>query len=163
MKTIKVSEATDIQLDWLVAKCEGHDVVVLTIQEQRDRWFEDVPPENLEKETKEYDLYFAPTVKPEIRIASEGGYKRTPHHSEALMLYGEGIARFQYSTSWSQMGPIIDREKISIRHWDNTPVIHAYLPTPGSDWSEGQTPLIAAARCYVTSKLGATAAIPDEL
>ena len=27
MKTIKIGEATPIQLDWLVAKCEGHNFV----------------------------------------------------------------------------------------------------------------------------------------
>ena len=197
MKTTNVSEATNIQLDWLVAKCEGHDVVVLTIQEQRDRWFEDVPPENLEKEIKEYDLYFAPTVKPEIRIASEGGYKRTPHHSEALMLYGEGVARFQYSTSWSQMGPIIEQEAISIIRLDDISIPdvngcwrgkyqpawgaviaerHSLFENYGSqsdyfglsyhvdeDATVGPTPLIAAARCYIVSKLGQMVEVPEEL
>ena len=124
MKTIKVSEATDIQLDWLVA----------TLQESIDGEY---------GYSKIYEGNDA--GKPRKYIANQYGHTFAP------------------TTSWSQMGPIIDREKISIRHWDNTPVIHAYLPTPGSDWSEGQTPLIAAARCYVTSKLGATAAIPDEL
>ena len=164
MKTIKVSDATNIQLDWLVAKCEGHAVVVLTIQEQRDRWFEDVPPENLEKETTEYDLYFAPTVKPKICIASEGGYKRTPHHSEAPMLYGKGIPRFQYSTSWSQMGPIIEQERISITfqgtHW------WAAHGDPNDEETMGYaalTPLIAAARCYIVSKLGEAVEVPEEL
>ena len=119
MKQIKVSEATNIQLDWLVARCEGLSL----------------PPFPGRGGTKECWINVSPA----------------------------GHDVFAPTTSWSQMGPIIDREKISIRHWDNTPVIHAYLPTPGSDWSEGQTSLIAAARCYVTSKLGDTADIPDEL
>ena len=119
MKTIKVSEATITQLNWLVARCEGLSVTIPAFAE-----------------------------KPWLQVNHPDGARPLCP---------------AFSTDWSQMGPIIDREKISIRHWDNTPVIHAYLPTPGSDWSEGQTSLIAAARCYVTSKLGATAAIPDEL
>jgi hypothetical protein len=55
-----------------------------------------------------------------------------------------------YSTDWAQGGPIIEREKIELTH-------------DGFEWwariwadedYEGPTPLIAAMRCYVASKLG---------
>lgn len=64
-----------------------------------------------------------------------------------------------YSTDWSQGGPIIEREHIAL--WSE-----------GYDWeakqygqheSWGQTPLIAAMRCYVASKLGDEVEIPKEL
>ena len=64
-----------------------------------------------------------------------------------------------YSTDWAQGGPIIEREKITIFQ-------------TGKDWmgyiwedteSFGPTPLIAAMRCYVTSKLGDEVEIPEEL
>jgi len=80
-----------------------------------------------------------------------------------------------FSRDWSQGGPIIDREKISILHhngfitnatpiWDamkefeydgmEIHMTHAYT---------GPTPLIAAMRCYVASKLGEEVEIPEEL
>ena len=68
------------------------------------------------------------------------------------------------STHWDQGGPIIEREKISIRQWTNVPVVHAYMPLDGAEWSEdGASPLIAAMRCYVASKLGESIEIPEEL
>ena len=72
------------------------------------------------------------------------------------------------STDWAQGGPIIDREGITTicwnknpdqwgaRRWlelDGAPSVHVYGPTP----------LIAAMRCYCTSKLGDTVEIPEEL
>ena len=63
------------------------------------------------------------------------------------------------STNWAQGGPIIEREGIAL-----------YL-YGGSEWnahvggreSVGPTPLIAAMRCYVASKLGDEVEIPEEL
>ncbi len=63
------------------------------------------------------------------------------------------------STDWAQGGPIIQREHIAL--WSE-----------GYDWeakrygqheSWGETPLIAAMRCYVASKLGDEVDIPSEL
>lgn len=102
---IKTSETTPIQLNYLVAKCEG------IVWEQGDL------------DAGEYGPGFAP------------------------------------ATDWAQGGPIIEREGISL-----------YL-YGGSEWnahvggkeSTGPTPLIAAMRCYVASKLGDTVDIPEEL
>jgi hypothetical protein len=66
-----------------------------------------------------------------------------------------------YSTDWSQGGPIIDRERITIRFWEGESDVDAYKwDTPSST---GPTPLIAAMRCYVASKLGDDVEIPEEL
>jgi len=63
------------------------------------------------------------------------------------------------STDWSQGGPIIERE-------------HIELEWSGQDWTAvtradeeffGFTPLVAAMRCYVASKLGDEVEIPEEL
>lgn len=71
-----------------------------------------------------------------------------------------------YSTSWLHGGPIIERENLSV------------MPAAGEGWrsykthrvdwaqqcyADGPTPLIAAMRCFVASKLGDTADIPEEL
>jgi hypothetical protein len=67
---------------------------------------------------------------------------------------------FEPSTDWAQGGPIIEREGIAIDFdmpaWcasDNANPIACYGPTP----------LIAAMRCYVATKLGDEVEIPKEL
>ena len=64
-----------------------------------------------------------------------------------------------YSTDWAEGGPIIEREKITTE-WT------------GEDWMGyirhdeeffGPTPLIAAMRCYVASKLGEEITVPEAL
>jgi hypothetical protein len=66
-----------------------------------------------------------------------------------------------YSTNWAQGGPIIEREGISVREiftgfW-------AAAVEAGAREHEGPTPLIAAMRCFVASKLGDNIDIPEEL
>jgi len=78
-------------------------------------------------------------------------------------LLGSAVG-LNYSTNWTQGGPIIERERL--------------CPCPsstvvGSAWSAtdltghithfGPTPLEAAMRCYVASKFGDTVEIPKEL
>jgi hypothetical protein len=66
---------------------------------------------------------------------------------------------YHYSTDWAQGGPIIEREKMTLE-WT------------GEDWMAyirhdeeyfGPTPLIAAMRCYVASKLGDAVEVSNEL
>lgn len=72
-----------------------------------------------------------------------------------------------YSTDWSQGGPIIDREKISIMEECNGTWMGSIGGCTDLDmplWQEhGPTPLIAAMRCYVASKLGDDVDVPSEL
>ena len=71
------------------------------------------------------------------------------------------------STDWAQGGPIIEREGITVSKEDSS--WSAYFrdnlfEEDGSEfWSVGQTPPIAAMRCYVASKLGDSMSIPVEL
>lgn len=77
---------------------------------------------------------------------------------------GTLAARHHYSTNWAQGGPIIERERISIRQWTNVPIVHAYMPQDDAPWaSDGTSLLIAAMRCYVASKLGDEVEVPEEL
>lgn len=112
---MKVSEATPLQIDYLVAKCEG-------ITEGKDKaWY--------------YDRRDA----------------------------------YTYSTDWAQAGPIIEREEISVSREFASGQIEwaAWTPAPIRDDAEafgyGPTPLIAAMRCYVASKLGDEVDVPKEL
>jgi hypothetical protein len=72
----------------------------------------------------------------------------------------------EYSTDWSQGGPIIEREVISLIHpkWDCW-TAHKYdeRDEEESYTLDGPTPLIAAMRCYVASKLGNEVEVPVEL
>lgn len=63
-----------------------------------------------------------------------------------------------YSTDWSQGGPIIEREGIDTYQsgvW--------VAEIGGKHTTEGPTPLIAAMRCFVASRLGDEVNIPEEL
>lgn len=69
------------------------------------------------------------------------------------------------STDWAQGGPIIEREKIELRYHDVIVAGIWYRDGIGSDECShkaiGPTPLIAAMRCYVVSKLGEEVEIPE--
>jgi len=63
------------------------------------------------------------------------------------------------STDWSQGGPIIEREYI----WLEINEGQCYAHKNGLEFYEGETPLIAAMRCYVASKLGDEVEVSEEL
>lgn len=71
------------------------------------------------------------------------------------------------STNWTQGGPIIEREGINLDNYGKNPQWSAWTPAPDRESGEaqayGSTPLIAAMRCYVASKLGDEVEIPEEL
>lgn len=64
------------------------------------------------------------------------------------------------STDWAQAGPIIDRERIELRGDGDGGWLACDNLNPEQ---YGPTPLVAAMRCYVASKLGETIEIPEEL
>ena len=66
------------------------------------------------------------------------------------------------STDWAQGGPIIEREVICIGSGMDASTWYANKGC-GQHHRFGPTPLIAAMRCYVASKLGAEVEVPDEL
>ena len=63
------------------------------------------------------------------------------------------------STNWAQAGPIIEREGIAIF----LKCSDEWAASDGFDAAKGPTPLIAAMRCYVASKLGEIVGVPREL
>ena len=70
------------------------------------------------------------------------------------------------SINWSQGGPIIDNIKgFLFKQWlESKPesCCEAHIHNYDGDWVQfGPTPLIAAMRCYVASKVGDTIDIPD--
>lgn len=75
------------------------------------------------------------------------------------------VSHAKYSTDWAQGEPIIEREWISIWHVGKHLYATAWKADQGGLFYSGasSTPLIAAMRCYVFSKLGEEVDIPDEL
>ncbi len=74
------------------------------------------------------------------------------------------------SENWAQGGPIVEREEIGLRRnapcakgceWEASPSITA--KGAGGKWGYGPTPLIAAMRCFVASKLGDEVDVPEKL
>lgn len=63
------------------------------------------------------------------------------------------------STNWSQGGPIIERHVFELRDLSDD----GWEAVGMSATITGPTPLIAAMRCYVASKLGDEIEIPEEL
>lgn len=76
-----------------------------------------------------------------------------------------GWIEYSPSTDWAQGGPIIERERISLRFWTNVTMVHAYTPNPREDdWaSDPKSILIAAMRAHVAHKLGDEVDIPDNI
>ena len=115
---VKVSEATNIQLDWMVAKSEG------------------MPSDML----KAID--------------------------EGCWIY-KGSRR--YTTEWPRGGPIIEREKIELippREEGDKEWMALWCEVRDIEESgiqTGPTPLIAAMRCFIASKLGEEVEVPEEL
>lgn len=64
------------------------------------------------------------------------------------------------SVRWAQGGPIIEHNEISIKR-----VVGGWMATSNRDMRQfiASTPLLAAMRCYVTSKLGDEVDVPEEL
>lgn len=73
----------------------------------------------------------------------------------------------RYSSNWSQGGPIIEREVGTL--WSTNAngwvckAKYDYANEKEGPTACGPTPLIAAMRCYVASKLGDEVEIPEEL
>lgn len=72
------------------------------------------------------------------------------------------------TTNWAQGGPIIEREGMGVwmYEWneEGEPEVGWYTEDKdGNHVRTGPTPLIAAMRCYVASKLGDEVDVPEEL
>ena len=68
---------------------------------------------------------------------------------------------FEPSTNWEQGGPIIEQEMLTVGPAKHQGYMAWAWPKNQGYW--GDTPLIAAMRCYVASKLGDEVDVPEEL
>ncbi len=75
-----------------------------------------------------------------------------------------GPSQPDYSTDWLSGGPIIEREGIHIKRHPSDWIALPYDSVFSEEaYQQGPTPLIAAMRCYVISKLGDEVEVPNEL
>jgi hypothetical protein len=98
----------------------------------------------------------------------EGGLYQGPSVRDSFWVWPGDPVRYSkaapaHSTDWALGGPLIEQEGINLS-------AHYKLHTgEWQAWCEhgpsayGPTPLIAAMRCYVASKLGEEIVIPEEL
>ena len=153
---MKTSELTGPALDWAVAKGEGKYLVF-------------------------FDEYFTrnglASGKSQARVESMLDYQPLKGKWCWLNRIGGAVAIPNYSTDWSQGGPIIEEDIFKLFRnvggsWTAQikKRVPYYSPTYDADIGAdeilskaGPTPLIAAMRCYCCAKLGDEVEIPEEL
>ena len=135
---IKIAEAPEQVIDFLVAKCEG-------------------------------EKYGPPTFR--VHQNSKGA---TVYLNAGMQQSG---IPYRPSADWAQGGPIIEREMIDLRKvysngrpstnpydcWKAEIVFRDEKLVAGDFFAYGPTPLIAAMRGYVASRLGNEVEVPKEL
>jgi len=84
--------------------------------------------------------------------------------SDPLIQCGPRGTRYSPSSNWAQGGPIIEREWLYLEARNDAREWRAgvFSRRPGPLYAD-PTPLIAAMRCYVASKLGDEVELPKEL
>ena len=133
---IKTSELKDRALGWAVATCEGYTNLRMLSYECNNPNCWDCQPELMMTDPDGDTVHFA--------------YFAT------------------WPANWDLGGHIIEREKIELKYlgFDNPPCWGALKFSPSKYERQaaiGSTPLIAALRCYVASKLGDEVDVPEEL
>jgi hypothetical protein len=98
-------------------------------------------------------------------VAKCEGFGDSPRFMEIFMYQQSRGMGYCYSADWAKGGAIIERENISITGtnfpwWECDSGWYAHI---GDCYSYGSTPLVAAMRCYVASKLGNEVELPEEL
>lgn len=75
----------------------------------------------------------------------------------------DGEYLYRWHQSWMQAGPIIEREEIGIFKYSSGSEWTARTTDYPPKYVKGPTPLIAAMRCFVSSRLGDEIEVPEEL
>ena len=94
-------------------------------------------------------------------VAKCEGFGDSPRSMEIFIYQQSRGMGYCYSTDWSRGGPIIEREMIELV--PQTPALWDAMYKGQHIPNDGPTPLIAAMRCYVASKLGDEVELPEEL
>jgi hypothetical protein len=73
------------------------------------------------------------------------------------------VDELKFSTDWAQGGPIIEREMIEIGAHEPKDIEWVARDYWKENTMTGPTPLIAAMRCFVASKMGDDVELPEEM
>lgn len=100
-------------------------------------------------------------------VAEAEGYERAVSASNKVIILREGVVDyFDPAGNWGWGGPIIEREDMEFilakqgGHHESA----KWMAVINNSWfGFGENHLIAAMRCYIASKLGDEAEIPEEL
>jgi hypothetical protein len=151
----KTSELTGSALNWAVVKAQGG--CALTDPAQLHAHLESLGEDELWNTLCAY---------------TPGGIDASTMDAREMIAYGLKNWQFPpYSTDWLRTGPIIERECITTTPYGDCSVV----PKNAEYWQAvlfltdesviqcGPTPLIAAMRAYVASKLGDEVDVPEEL
>ena len=163
MKKIKVSEASGIVLDWLVAKCEGGFDLHKRVDWHNKPWAfffrDDEDPERVDKLClNEYEpstdwAYGGPIIEENKIIV----FKVDDDYGVDEKGYTTGLRIPRWGSAFNQ----VLCDDMSYNRYGESYV--KVYEIEASDVVYGPTPLIAAMRCYVASKLGEEVEIPEEL
>lgn len=156
---LKTSELIGPTLDWAVGKCRG-------VEARNNKAVFFVLFESETSEELEFDCFAEDDAH-----AIEQCLDAYPGCSVDRV---EWLEPFRPSESWAQGGPIIERVGIGFFCNRTAAVGSRFAPDAGADWRAfafnkhaehhfGPTPLIAAMRCIVASKLGDEVEVPEEL
>ena len=101
-------------------------------------------------------------------VAQAEGSVRLQYDSREGLIINNVLGWIPYrpSVAWQQGGPIIEREGISLSWGPRLKEMEWEAECNANEFHNkqyGQTPLIAAMRCYVASKLGDDVDVPNEL
>ena len=106
---------------------------------------------------RQLDWAVATALGVTVYISKQGKLMTAPYGS---FNHRKGAPWWFPSISWEQGGTIIEREEINILNQNRIVAWQRGRETFGAG---GPTPLIAAMRCYVASKLGDDVEIPEEM
>ena len=160
---IKTQELTGVQLDYAVAKAEG------TLARKPRRCFDCKYHE--ERAGRDEAIYYCHHPKSVHDTDGGWGDAISPDYGVHPRCPITELTPEPYSANWSEAGPIIERECIELEAFDaasSVPKDPMYWQAviyehEGECITQGTTPLIAAMRCYVASKLGDEVEIPEGL
>lgn len=137
---VKTADLIDLSLDWAVAVADGL------------------------RPTMRHDYMRAKAAANNYKGDLAWHLEVTPNEPITVDEAGVTHVLRAYSEQWSQGGPIIERERINIRDEVTRWAAWMWDKTRCGDVSYyGPTPLIAAIRCLVASRLGDEVDIPEEL
>lgn len=157
---IKTNELIGPALDWAVAKCEGYNPGVITVEEMVQEQLEAERQHANRADVLEYlNTVFRAACTPKLCNVDPDGFKAV-----YVVHYGGRSWPLAFSTDWAQGGPILDRELIDVytQYPCSGPVVW-YGRHKGRIKGVGPTALIAAMRCFVSYKLGDAVEVPEEL